>query len=227
MCIYLKNVKFITFVFINLVNCLSRKIDSLSMIHELCNIEIHFYIKLKIMRNLYFICVILVSFLVSCTPKSYDLISSADLSGTEFKEKDIDVDVTENVATIKEEGIDINTTLAKSVLNLRFNDIKKISDIEVKNFTNNGPYYLLGKGLKDKKEILLAIELERKGLELHSAEYNMLHSSCMKKGCDDCTFTIDKNGEIEDCRCQSKKSNPNTTTKCQHRSFIKTVEKDF
>lgn len=179
------------------------------------------------MKNVYLLALIFGLLISSCSPKSSDLISSANMEGDEFVEKDIDVNITEKVATIEEEGINVNNTLAKAVLNKRFNDIKKITDIEVKNFKNNGAYYLLGKGLKDNKEILLAIELERKGLELHSAEYNMLHSSCLKKGCTDCAFTIDKNGEIEDCSCPDKKTTPSGNTTCQHRSFIKTLEKDF
>lgn len=181
----------------------------------------------KIMKNIYLLGFVLSILIVSCTPKSNDLISSANMEGDEFVEKDIDVNITEKVATLEEKGIDINNTLAKAVLDKRFNNIKKISDIEVKNFKKDGVYYLLGKGLKDNKEILLAIELERKGLELHSAEYNMLHSSCLKKGCADCNFTIDKNGEIEDCSCPDKKTTVSGNTTCQHRSFIKTVEKDF
>ena len=55
----------------------------------------------------------------------------------------------------------------------------------------------------------------------------MLHSTCLKKNCTDCDFTLDKNGEIEDCRCPEKKTTASGTTSCEHRSFIKTVEKDF
>lgn len=179
------------------------------------------------MKNSYLLIIALFLILSSCTPKSEALISSADTEGEEFVEKDIDVNVTERIALIEDSGIDINMVLAKSVLNKRFNNIKKIENIEVKNFKKDGAYYLIGAGLKDKKEILLAIELERKGLELHSAEYNLLHSTCLKKNCKDCAFTIDKNGEIEDCRCPEKKTTASGTTSCEHRSFIKTVEKDF
>ena len=178
------------------------------------------------MKNLYLLAFLLNVLLIACSPKANESISAANMEGNEFVEKDIDVNITEKIATINMDSIYVNNNSAKAVLNKRFNDIKKINDIKVKNFKKDGAYYLLRKGMKDGKEILLAIELERKGLELHSAEYNMLHSTCLKKSCDNCDFTIDNNGEIEDCRCSEKKSNSNSAS-CEHRSFIKTVEKDF
>ena len=121
------------------------------------------------MKNIYLLFFTLCLLISSCSPKSEALISSTNTEGNEFVEKDIDVSITEKIAVIEEIGVSINETLAKSVLNKRFNNIKKIKDIEVKSFKKNAPYYLIAKGFKDKKEILLAIELERKGLELHSS----------------------------------------------------------
>lgn len=163
----------------------------------------------------------------ACTPKA-DTLMSNDLGDNEYKEKEIDPTKTEKVAEFsKKNTIDLDKNVAKRIIGKRFNDVESISDIQIQQFKNTAPYYITASGKKNGEDIIIAVELIRKGETLNTSEYNTLHTACVAKACNACSFTIDNNGEIMDCRCEESKNTPEAISPCEHRTFIKTLEKDF
>ena len=143
------------------------------------------------MLLLFAICLI-----VACTPKADSLMSN-DLGNEEYVEKEIDPTKTEKVGEFgKKNAINLDKSAAKKIINQRFNDVSSIKDIEIQQFKNTAPYYITAAGKKNGEDVLVAMELIRKGEELHTSEYNTLHTACVAKACNACSFTIDNNGEI-------------------------------
>lgn len=174
-----------------------------------------------------FILLFAICLLTTCTPK-VDTLMSNDLGDDEYKEKEIDPTKTEKVAEFgKKDAIDLDKSVAKKVIAKRFNDVQNIGDIEIQQFKNTAPYYITASGKKNGEDVLVAIELIRKGESLNTSEYNTLHTACVAKACNTCSFTIDRNGEIMDCGCAESKNTPEAVSPCEHRTFIKTLEKDF
>ena len=165
-----------------------------------------------------------VLWMTNCTPKTAE--------NTTTTNKVIDVYKTNKIGVIK--GQTRNLTMSKSKLkdlfNKQFGEANSVGDFEIKQFLTSGPNYITAAGKKEGKKLIMAIELEIKGNELHVSEYNTLHTSCLGKYCNDCIFRTDKNGEIDDCLCDE--SNITSDRKegyspCEHRTFIKTLEKQF
>lgn len=189
------------------------------------NIQKHNMMNTLKMTN--YLLLIAIFFMVGCTPKA-DTLMSNDLGDNEYKEKDIDPTKTEKVAEFgKKDAIDLDKNIAKRIIAKRFNDVQSIGDIQIQQFKNTAPYYITASGKKNGEAILVAIELLRKGETLHTSEYNTLHTACVAKACKVCSFTIDNNGEIMDCGCNESKNTPEAISPCEHRTFIKTLEKDF
>lgn len=182
---------------------------------------------MKILKMTIFLLLLAVCFFTACTPKTETLMSN-DLGDNEYVEKEIDPMKTEKVAEFgKKDAIDLNKNTAKKIIGKRFNDVQGINDIQIQQFKNTAPYYITATGKKNGEDIIVAMELIRKGEELHTSEYNTLHTACVAKACNACSFTIDNNGEIMDCRCAESKNTPEAISPCEHRTFIKTLEKDF
>lgn len=178
-------------------------------------------------KNMSFLLISIIFTLVSCTPKA-DTLMSNDLGDDEYIEKNVDPTQTEKVATFgRKNSVNLDKGFAKKMISKRFNDVQAINNIEIQQFKNTAPYYLTAKGKKNGEAVLVAMELLRKGEELHTSEYNTLHTACIAKACNACSFSIDKNGEIMDCRCEETKNTPEAISPCEHRTFIKTLEKNF
>jgi hypothetical protein len=175
------------------------------------------------MRIIQFTLFIILTLMVACTPKIEENITNSD----GFVEKDIDPTKTSKIAEFdKRDELDLNKRLAKSIIEKHFKTVSNINDVEIKQYKHAAPYYLVAKGKKNDEAVLIAMELLRKGGELHASEYNTLHTMCTAKSCESCTFRIDKNGEIGDCNC-AEATIESKNSPCEHRIFIKTLEKEF
>jgi|GEM_PF-3285572 hypothetical protein len=161
--------------------------------------------------------------MMACTPKTEEAIK--DENG--FVEKNIDPTKTEKVAEFdKNDKLKLNKSLAKSIVTKRFDTVLKINNVEIKQYKKAAPYYLIAQGESDGEAVLVAMELLRKGGELHASEYNTLYTTCTAKTCEACSFRIDANGEIEDCDCAAE-TESSENAPCEHRIMIKTLEKEF
>lgn len=175
------------------------------------------------MKQIQLVLFIIIVLIAACTPRTEEIIKDEN----SFVEKNIDPTKTSKVAEFdKKDEIDLDKRLAKDIIEKHFELVTNLQDIEVKQYKHAAPYYLIAKGKKEGEIVLVAMELLREGGELHASEYNTLHTMCTAKSCESCSFQVDKNGEIDDCNCADA-TEISENSPCEHRMFIKTLEKDF